>query len=63
MAPEAFTVNSTRTARRIDPFATFKFHVEIDGIKEAAFSECSGMEMTTDVFEYQENMPTSCPAG
>jgi phage tail-like protein len=44
----------TKTARRVDPFATFKFHVEIGDIKEAAFSECSGLEMTTDVFEYQE---------
>lgn len=45
---------STKTAQRVDPFATFKFHVEIGEIKEAAFSECSGLEMTTDVFEYQE---------
>ena len=44
----------TRTAQRIDPFATFKFHVEIGDIKEAAFSECSGLEIATDVFEYQE---------
>jgi phage tail-like protein len=42
------------TAQRVDPFATFKFHVEIGNIKEAAFSECSGLEMSTDVFEYQE---------
>jgi phage tail-like protein len=38
----------------VDPFATFKFHVEIGDIKEAAFDECSGLEMATDVFEYQE---------
>ena len=44
----------TKTAQRIDPFATFKFHVEIGDIKEAAFSDCSSMEMATDVFEYQE---------
>ena len=44
----------TKTAQRIDPFATFKFHVEIGDIKEAAFSDCSGLEMATDVFEYQE---------
>ena len=44
----------TKTAQRIDPFATFKFHVEIGDIKEAAFSDCSGIEMATDVFEYQE---------
>ena len=44
----------TRTAQRIDPFATCKFHVEIGDIKEAAFGECSGLEIATDVFEYQE---------
>lgn len=44
----------TKTAQRVDPFATFKFHVEIGEIKEAAFSECSGLEIATDVFEYQE---------
>ena len=44
----------TKTAKRVDPFATCKFHVEIGEIKEAAFRECSGLEITTDVFEYQE---------
>jgi len=44
----------TKTAQRVDPFATCKFHVEIGEIKEAAFNECSGLEMATDVFEYQE---------
>jgi phage tail-like protein len=51
------TANSqqqTPTAKRVDPYASFKFHVEIEGIKEAAFTECSGLEITTDVFEYQE---------
>ncbi len=47
-------VDSNRTAQRVDPFASFKFHVEIGEIKEAAFSECSGLEINTDVFEYQE---------
>ena len=47
-------VNSTKTAQRVDPFATFKFRVEVDGIQEAAFNECSGLEMATEVFEYQE---------
>jgi len=47
-------MNSTKTAERVDPFATFKFHVEVDGIEEAVFSECSGLEMATEVFEYQE---------
>lgn len=44
----------TKTAQRVDPFATYKFCVEIEGIKEAEFTECSGLEVTTDVFEYQE---------
>ena len=44
----------TKTARIDDPFATFKFHVEIGNIIEAAFTECSGLEMSTEVFEYAE---------
>lgn len=45
---------STKTAQRVDPFPTFKFHVDVGDITEAAFTECSGLEMATDVFEYQE---------
>ena len=46
--------SQTKTAQRVDPFATFKFHVEVGEIKEAAFTECSGLEIATDVFEYRE---------
>ena len=46
--------SDTKTARIVDPFATFKFHVEVKGITEGAFTECSGLEMSTEVFEYQE---------
>ena len=46
--------SDTKTARIVDPFATFKFHVEVGNITEAAFTECSGLEMATEVFEYQE---------
>jgi len=46
--------STTRTGKFADPFATFKFHVEVGSIIEAAFSECSGLEMSTDVFEYRE---------
>jgi len=45
---------STLTGNRKDPFPTFKFHVEIGSILEAAFTECSGLEMSTDVLEYGE---------
>ena len=44
----------TKTGQLVDPFATFKFHVEIGNIFEAAFTECSGLEMSNDVFEYHE---------
>lgn len=43
-----------KTGKRVDPFASFKFHVEIDGIEEGAFTECSGIEVSTEVFEYRE---------
>jgi phage tail-like protein len=48
------SAGGTKTAHRIDPFATFKFHIEVGDIREAAFGECSGLEVTTEVFEYQE---------
>ena len=45
---------STKTAQRVDSFPTFKFYVEVGGITEAAFTDCAGLDMATDVFEYQE---------
>ena len=48
------TANETKTAKRVEPFATFKFFVEVDDIVGAEFTECSGLEQTVDVFEYQE---------
>lgn len=46
--------SDTKTGKRFDPFPTFKFHVEVGSITEAAFTECSGLEMATEVFEYKE---------
>lgn len=48
------SATSTKTAQRLDPFATFKFHVAVGDITEAAFTECSGLEMSTEVFKYIE---------
>ncbi len=42
------------TAERRDPFQSFYFFVEIDGINCAGFTECSGLEITTETFEYKE---------
>jgi phage tail-like protein len=39
------------TAVRTDPYRNFNFLVEIDGITQASFIECSGLEATTEVIE------------
>ena len=39
------------TGQRVDPFRNFNFLVEIDGITQASFTECSGLESTTEVIE------------
>ena len=35
-------------AERQDPFRNFNFGVEIGGIKQAAFTDCSGLGASTD---------------
>jgi phage tail-like protein len=42
------------TARRVDPYITCYFGVEIDGIEEAVFRECSGLESEIEVLSYEE---------
>ena len=42
--------SSTRT----DPFKNFNFLVEIDGIPQAGFAECSGLRVEVEVIEYRE---------
>lgn len=37
-----------------DPFASFNFLVEIEGVTEAGFSECTGFDQETEVIEYRE---------
>lgn len=39
---------------RIDPYRGFNFLVEIDGITQAGFQECGGLDATTDVVDYRE---------
>lgn len=41
-------------ADRVDPYRGFNFRVEIDGIQEAGFRECSGLDATTDPVDYRE---------
>jgi phage tail-like protein len=39
---------------RMDPFRNFRFKLEIDGIQQAGFSECSGFGSNIEVVEYRE---------
>lgn len=43
-----------QTGQRIDLARNFNFLVEIDGISQGGFSECSGLSSTTEVIEYRE---------
>ena len=39
---------------RTDPYRNFNFLVEIDGITQAGFSECTGFGASTEPIEYRE---------
>jgi phage tail-like protein len=41
-------------ARPVDPYKNFKFLVEIEGIVQAGFSECSGISSEVEATEYRE---------
>jgi phage tail-like protein len=42
------------TGQRKDPYRNHRFLVEIDGIVQAGFSECSGFGSSIEVVEYRE---------
>jgi phage tail-like protein len=42
------------TGERKDPYRNFNFLVEIDGITQAGFTDCSGFGASTDPIEYRE---------
>jgi phage tail-like protein len=42
------------TGVRVDPYKDFRFLVEIDGIVQAGFSECSGFGSDVEVIDYRE---------
>ncbi len=39
---------------RVDPYRSFNYLVEIDGITQAGFTEVSGFDVTVDPIEYRE---------
>lgn len=45
---------SAPTARPDDPIMNFRFHVEIDGLVLAGFTEVSGLEIEIETETYQE---------
>jgi phage tail-like protein len=47
------------TGSRVDPYRNFNFLVEIDGVTQAGFTECSGFELSTDPIEYREGGQTT----
>lgn len=42
------------TGDRKDPFRSYNFIVEIDGITRAGFRECSGLDSSQDPIDYRE---------
>ena len=40
--------------QRIDPYLNFRFRVEIEGIQQARFMECTGRGSQVEVVEYRE---------
>ncbi len=39
---------------RLDPYRNFRFLIEIEGITQAGFNDCSGFGSSTDPIEYRE---------
>lgn len=49
------------TGQRVDPYGSYNFLVEIDGITRAAFQEASGFESAIDVVEHREGGDNTTP--
>lgn len=41
-------------ATRQQIYSTYRFGVEIEGLTEATFSECAGLQAETEIFEWEE---------
>ena len=50
----AFGLVTNLLGVRADPYQVFNFLVEIEGILAGGFSECSGLQVETEFFEYRE---------
>lgn len=50
----AFSLATNLLGVRLDPYQTFNFMVEIEGILAGGFSECSGLQVEVEFEEYRE---------
>jgi phage tail-like protein len=50
----AFSLATNLLGARLDPYQVHNFLVEIEGIIAGSFSECSGLQVETETFEYRE---------
>ncbi|HEX5734709.1 MAG TPA: phage tail protein [Blastocatellia bacterium] len=50
----AFSLATNLLGVRADPYQVFNFFVEIEGILAGGFSECSGLQVETEVKDYEE---------
>jgi phage tail-like protein len=48
------------TGARVDPYVSFNFLVELDGIIQASFRECTGLEATTEVIDFRQGARRTC---
>ncbi len=54
------------TAQRKDPYSKYNFVIEIDGMAQGGFMECTGLESRTEIIRYREgsdqlNTPRQLP--
>jgi phage tail-like protein len=49
------------TGKRVDPLRNFNFLVELDGIAQGSFTECTGLGSTTEVVEHREGGNNTTP--
>ncbi|MBW4631795.1 MAG: phage tail protein [Iphinoe sp. HA4291-MV1] len=50
----AFTAATSAAGVSLDPFGAFNFLIEIEGILVGGFSECSGLQVETEYYDYRE---------
>ena len=49
------------TGKRCDPYVGFKFTIDLNGVVEAGFRECSGLDSSQDAIEYREGRDEARP--